>query len=367
MSTQPRLIVIGATGYTGALVAAELANGATPFVLTGRDSSKLGRLARDVGAAETRVVDVTNRGSLRRALRAGDVVINCAGPFTDLGEPVVAACIEAGTHYVDTTGEQRFMKRIFDHYDRAAHDAGVVVVNAMAFEYAIGDCAVAVAAEGLAAPLASVDVTYTWQGGAAASSRGTRRSILRVLREGGYTYRGGEWRAQAVGAERRMVRFPEGRTRAAISFPAGETLSVPRHLEVEEVRGWMVVGRHVAAVLPLISAFLPPLVRLASPVSERMLRGAPDGPSEEARKASRFTIRAEAAGADGTRRAVSMRGRDPYGLTAMIAVHGATRVLESAGTRSGVLAPAELLAPAAFLEMLTTYGVAWNEHSLPAG
>ncbi|CAN5846693.1 saccharopine dehydrogenase NADP-binding domain-containing protein [soil metagenome] len=363
MSTQPRIVLIGATGYTGTLVAGELAGGASPFVLTGRDSSKLGRLARDLGVAETRVVDVTNRGSLRRALRPGDVVINCAGPFTDLGEAVVAACIESGTHYVDTTGEQRFMKRIFDHYDRAARDAGVVVANAMAFEYAIGDCAVAVAAEGLATPLPSVDVTYAWQGGAAASSRGTRRSMLRVLREGGYMYRGGEWRTQAVGAQRRTVRLPDGTSRAALSFPAGETLSVPRHLEVEEVRGWIVAGRYAAAVMPLVSGVLPSLVRLSSPVTERVLRGAPDGPPEEARKASRFTIQVEAAGADGARRAVSVRGQDPYGLTAIIAVHGAMRVLESAGTRSGVLTPAQLLEPAAFLEMLAPYGLTWNEHS----
>ena len=66
------------------------------------------------------------------------VLINCVGPFVDFGEPVVRAAIAAGTHYVDTTGEQPFVQAMLAH-DTWAKDRGVAVVPALAFEIAIGD------------------------------------------------------------------------------------------------------------------------------------------------------------------------------------------------------------------------------------
>jgi short subunit dehydrogenase-like uncharacterized protein len=362
MTNPSRIVVIGATGYTGRLVARELAGGTAPFLLTGRSRDRLAELAGALEGAETREVDVTRPASVDAALRPGDVVINCAGPFTDLGEPVVGACIRAGAHYLDTTGEQRFMKRILDEHDEQARAAGVVVVNAMAFEYAIGDCAAALAAEGLATPLRSVDVVYAWGGGAAASSRGTRRSILRVLREGGYAYQNGRWESRYTGAVTRAATLPGGRERSAVWFPAGEILTVPRHTEVESVQGWMVMDQTTASLLPRIASVMPTVLRLVNPVAQWLLGRAPEGPTPEQREASRFVIRVEAVGADGTTRIVTAQGRDPYGLTAAIAVHGAMQLLGGSDeARGGVLAPAQVLRPHPFRRALEGWGVTLQE------
>jgi short subunit dehydrogenase-like uncharacterized protein len=365
MQRAGRIVVIGATGYTGSLVARELARGDTAFLLTGRNPERLARLAREAGGAETRVVDVTRPASLEGVLRAGDAVINCAGPFTDLGEPVVAACIRAGAHYLDTTGEQRFMKRVFDRYHDAAGEAGVAVVNAMAFEYAIGDCAAALAAQDLATPLRSLDLVYAWRGGAAASSRGTRLSVLRVIREGGFVYRDGRWQPQRTGAARRTLRLG-GRTRTAVSFPAGEILTVPRHVEVRTVRGWMVTGRWNAAAVPVLSPILPPLVKLADPLAGWLLQRAPEGPTPEQRRQTGFQIRAEAVAADGEQRNVTARGQDPYGLTARIAVRGAEHILQQKQLPGGVLAPAQVLHSTPFRNLLESWGITWQEDHKPS-
>jgi short subunit dehydrogenase-like uncharacterized protein len=358
MNHAPRIVVIGATGFTGRLVARELTGGAHPFVLTGRSADRLAALARSLDGAETRVVDVTRPETVEAALQAGDVVINCAGPFGDLGEPVVRACVRAGAHYLDTTGEQRFMKRILEEYDRAAREAGVVVVNGMAFEYAIGDCAAVLAAEGLRTPLRSMDVTYAWGGGGAASSRGTRRSILGVLREGGYAYLGGAWEPRNTGATTRAVTLSGGRERVAVWFPAGEILTVPRHTQVEAVQGWMVMDQATASLLPLVAAFMPTAMRLANPVAQWLVQRAPEGPTDEQRRSSRFVILAEAVGADGVAHSVAAEGTDPYGLTASIAVHAAQRVLADAEhLEKGVRAPAQVLRPHDFRNALREWGV----------
>lgn len=365
MSGAPRTVVIGATGYTGRLVAHELARGDTPYLLTGRSAERLDELARRVGGARTRVVDVTDRAAIERALRPGDVVINCAGPFTDLGEPVVEACVHAGAHYLDTTGEQGFMMRVFERFDAAARERGVVVVNALAFEYALGDCAAALAAEGLATPLRSVDLVYAW-GGSVDASRGTRLSVLRVVRDGGHAYRAGRWVPRRTASERRAVRMPDGARRAAVWFPAGEILTVPRSLDVERVDAWMVVGRRLAALAPPASRVLPPLMRAAEPLVKRWLARAPEGPTAEARRRSRFRIRAEAVGADGARRAVAVEGRDPYGLTAMLAVHAAGRLIGAAGDAAGVLAPARVLHAGTLREAPESWGIVLREEPVAA-
>ena len=136
--TQP-IAVYGATGYTGRLVAAELRRRELPFVLCGRDPDKLRPLAAALGSPEVRTAAVGDRDALRHAFGDCAAVINCAGPFTVLGEPVVRAAVETGTHYVDTAGEQPFIKLVADRYDEAARAAEVAVIPAMGFDYVPGD------------------------------------------------------------------------------------------------------------------------------------------------------------------------------------------------------------------------------------
>lgn len=356
----PAIVVIGATGYTGRLVARELRRGDTPFVLAARDPERLDRLSAHLDGATTQVVDVTDPESLRRLVRPGDAVINTAGPFLELGEPVVAACIARRAQYLDTTGEQPFMRAVHERYHEEARAAGVAVVNAMAFEYALGDCALAVGAEELARPLRSVDIVYAW--GGTASSRGTRRTAVRMLGRAGWTRRDGAFHRQLLGRGHRRVRLASGARLHAVAFPSGEILTAPRYLTLDDARGWLVLGRRLARVFPFLAPLLPILVRALRPVIEFVVTRPPD-PSEQERQASAFTIRVELVDASGRERALEVQGRDPYGLTAAIAVHGARRAL-AGDAPAGVLAPAQLLEPGPFLASLRDRGVALVEDRL---
>lgn len=361
----PRAVLVGATGYTGRLVARELASRGVPALLASRSPDALEEVAREAGGAPTRTVDVTEPGTLTSAFRPGDVVVNTAGPFVELGEPVVRSAVESGAHYLDTTGEQTFMKRIADRWDEPARDAGVAVVNAMAFEYALGDAAAALAAEGLARPLERVDVVYGWRADAASTSAGTRASIVRILGRRGWALEDGRWRREPVARRRRRVRLPGGTRLEAMSFPAGEVVTVPRHLEVETVRGWIVAGRWTVRLARLLSPALPVAARAAGPLLDRLARRGPEGPTPEQRRSGRFDVVASAIGAEGRRRNVAVSGRDPYGLTAAVIVRGAEALLgraDDAGTpTAGVLAPSELLDPAQLLDGLGRFDVEREE------
>jgi short subunit dehydrogenase-like uncharacterized protein len=357
---QQRVVVIGATGYTGRLVAAELQRAGEPFVLVGRRAEPLEQLAAELGELATPwVADVSATDALADVVRTGAVVINCAGPFTGLAEPVVRACVEAGTHYLDTTGEQGFMRDIYARFHEPALAAGVSVVPAMAFEYALGDCAVAIGAEGLTPPLRTVDVIYAWGDGT--SSRGTRRTFVRILSRRGVILEHEELRRRPQGARRRTVRISSGGDLQAVLFTAGEVLTVPRHVPSETVRGWAVLGSTTARMVPFFAPALPLVVTLFRPLIEAMATRQPD-PEPAEREASRFTVRAELHDRNGLRRAIELRGRDAYALTAAIAVAGARRVLEPDAPR-GALSPAQLVRPRAFIAALARRGLRLVENA----
>lgn len=378
--SSPRVVLVGGTGFTGGLVARELRARGLPLCLTGRDPGKLRRAVRALrgereatagsgagagpGWPETAVVDAADPdglAALADLLSPGDVVVSCAGPFTDLGHPVIRTAVEAGAHYLDTTAEQRFMMEAARRWDGPARERGVAVVNAMAFEYAAGDAACALATRAAGGSALSVDVTYAWRGPAGGTSPGTRASILRALGSPGLVYEDGGWREEPVGARRREVEVA-GRTRTAVSFPAGEIVTAGRDPAVRRVRGWLVAGRTPGLGIRLLGPILPAAVRALGPLLEPALRRlGPEEPTPGAREASRFLIRAEARRPDdgaGPPAAVrEVQGRDPYGLTARLVAEGAGALLERPHPRehdgpdpAGVLRPSELLEPRRILE-----------------
>ncbi|EYF07867.1 saccharopine dehydrogenase family protein [Chondromyces apiculatus] len=135
------LVVFGATGFTGRLVAEYLARRVStePFhwAIAGRSEEKLARvhaelgLPADVGTLEA---DVSRPESLSRMAREAQVVITTVGPYAQYGEPLVAACVAEGTDYVDLTGEPDFVSLCVERYHEAARDKGVRIVNCCGFD-----------------------------------------------------------------------------------------------------------------------------------------------------------------------------------------------------------------------------------------
>src|SRR4051794_13176269 len=110
----PRIVLFGATGYTGDLTArAMVARGMRP-VLAARNPDRVVALGEELGGLETAVADVGQPASIRELLSPGDVLVSTVGPFTRWGEAAVTAAIEAGAHYLDSTGEPPFIRDVFE-------------------------------------------------------------------------------------------------------------------------------------------------------------------------------------------------------------------------------------------------------------
>lgn len=147
------VVVFGATGVTGKRVAAYLATRAEQegfrWAAVGRDPEKVKRVLAELGATapETIAADVGDPSSLAAMAARTRVVLDLVGPYTLYGEPVIEACISAGSHYADLTGEVPFVRRMIDANEQRAKEAGVKIVNVAGFEALPVDLAVLLASE----------------------------------------------------------------------------------------------------------------------------------------------------------------------------------------------------------------------------
>lgn len=140
------IVVLGATGYTGKCVVKMLATLTKEeyyditWAIAGRSKEKLQDLATelckaDVGVKNLTIIesDIKNEASLKKMFDMTKVVINCTGPNCLLSPPIVKACIETGTHYVDISAEMLHMLKLQQDYHRRAEEAGVLVIPSCGF------------------------------------------------------------------------------------------------------------------------------------------------------------------------------------------------------------------------------------------
>lgn len=314
-SREHDIVVFGATGFTGGLTAVYLAQHAPQglrWALAGRNQAKLeavrARLVKiDPALAELPLLhaDSSDDASLRAVAASTRVVITTVGPYLQYGEPLVAACAIAGTDYVDLTGEPEFVDRMFlQHHDQAVA-SGARIVHACGFDSIPHDLGAwfTVQQLGSSAPITLRGVVRA--GGS--PSGGTFHSAL------GAISRAKQMR-DAMVARRRKEGRPEGRTSRAVAgkphrdrtlglwllpLPTIDPFVVARsgaaldsygpdfrysHYAGLKTLRYTVGG--VAAVSSLVVAAQIPPVR--NFLKTRLKQG--DGPSEERREKSWFTV-----------------------------------------------------------------------------
>ncbi len=346
-----RIVLFGATGYTGTLTAEALvADGAKPL-LAGRNRESLERLAGELGEGlETAVADVADPASVRGLLGPGDVMLSTVGPFERWGAPAIEAAIDAGRPYFDSTGEPPFIRRVFERWDGPARSAGTPLLTAMGYDWVPGNLAGALALREAGEAARRLEVGYFITGGGSAGgmSGGTLASLTGALLEPGFAYRQGRIVTEQGG--RHVRSFPvRGRERQAISIGSSEHFTLPRISpglsDVEAYLGWfgplsrpMQVGSFALGAITR----MPPAKRALGSLLGRFAKGSTGGPSGEERSKSGSHIVAIARGAGGEQLAeVRLEGIDGYTFTARFLAWGAERALAGDLNGAGALGPAE--------------------------
>ena len=343
-----RIVVFGATGYTGRLTAEALvAAGAVPM-LAGRSEERLRELSELLGGADWRVADVARLESVSELVDPGDVLVSTVGPFVEWGEPAVRAAIAAGVPYIDSTGEPPFIRRVFTEWGEPAARSGATLLTAMGYDFVPGALAGALALREAGAAAVRVDVGYYALGGGPSSlSRGTRATSAGIALSPAYAYRGG--RIRTVRSAERMRSFSiKGKERPAISIGGSEHFALPRTFpqlrEVNVYLGWfgaLARGMQLTSRLTSLAGRIPGAQRGAI-AAGRKLAARGEAPAPGTTPGALAWIAAVAYDEAGEQLAeVQVNGADPYAFTAAIMAWAAQQALEGAVRVTGAAGPVE--------------------------
>jgi short subunit dehydrogenase-like uncharacterized protein len=339
------IVVFGATGYTGRLVAERLvAQGARP-VLAGRDNARLSELAASLGGLETAHADAMRQNSVLDLVEAGDVLVSTVGPFVKWGLAAVRAAVAAGVTYLDSTGEAAFIRRVFEELDAPARRSGAALLTAMGYDFAPGSYAGALALDEAGEAAARVDIGYYALGGSASSmSAGTRESMVGVTLSDAFAYRDGHIRT--VRPVERVRSFNvSGKRREAISVGAAEHYALPRSYpglsEVNVYLGWfgplarpLQAGAYVGQYVNRI-----PLARTTMRFWGEKAAGLLSGPEAGTTPGGASWIAAAAYDESGTQLSeVHLTGADGYAFTASFLAWAAQQPVSGTGALGPVQA-----------------------------
>lgn len=348
------ITIIGATGFTGEIITEVFYRDRVPMQLAGRSLSRLHKLAARMTPVPAVVeVDVTDEQALKRAMLGSSVIINCAGPFTELGLSVLKTAIQSGVHYLDITGEQSWIALAVNEFNEKARKMSVSAIPACAFEYAMADSAAAWLSKELNG-LDSLEVTYMIEG--MFTSRGTKRSVMKALEAKSFQLQKGELVEIKPGTIGEFT-TSDGKKQRRFPFPGGEVYLVPLHTEVRNVRTYF-ASSAPSAVLSGLSALAPIMARL--PVAKDLIDVAIEFTNPNPKR-KETTFKMLCVGKrDNEERIVEISGKDPYYLTAKIATQCAIAMRDEKDIPRGVIS-ASMVKGFEFIKSITEQdGVVWS-------
>jgi short subunit dehydrogenase-like uncharacterized protein len=342
-----RIVLFGATGYTGRLTADAMVEAGARPVLAGRGADRLKLLAEELGGLDTQVADVDDPGTVHALVERGDVLVSTVGPFARWGDPAARAAISVGASYLDSTGEPPFIRKIFERFGPEAEAAGVGLVPACGYDWVPGNFAGALALERAGHGATRIDIGY-FATGSARPSGGTMATMAGSLLEPGFAFRDGRIRTERNAARVRAFSV-KGKRRQGVSVGASEHYSLPRLYPslrtVDVYLGWMGPASRAAQAFSLAGsavARIPGARDAAQRMAGRFAKGSTGGPDAEARSKSGSHIVAVASGDGGDVLAeVHLEGGDGYEFTAGILAWGAIRAAEGGLDGTGALGPVE--------------------------
>ena len=230
-----RILIYGANGYTGALIAEEAARRGLKPILGGRNRDALEELSRQLKLTR-RVFELRDGAEVLRNLEGVDVVLNCAGPFAATTAPLLEGCIAQKVHYLDITGEIDVFEQCHHEHSRARH-AGIVVAPGVGFDVVPTDSLAAMLKRKL--PDANELVLAFEAGGG--PSPGTARTSVAGLARGGRVRRNGELVEVPLAWKVREFER-DGKRRSAMTIPWGDVYTAFVSTEIPNIETYMAVS-----------------------------------------------------------------------------------------------------------------------------
>ena len=321
--TNKKILIYGANGYTGQLMARTFKEYGLSPILAGR-SDAVAKTAIDLDLDYT----VFEVNEVKNELTDIDFLINTAGPFRATQGPLMDACIETGTHYIDVSGKWKEVDRAIER-DQRAREAGVVLLPSAGFGIAPPDIAAHIALSKIETPESAFTVAATYGG----VSRGTLYSMLSEIDEVGIVWRKGA-NVPAHPAEEAVEIELFGTKVKAVNNPLRADLrTVPHATKVPNYQSFMKLPNFA---IGMMNGKLGGLRKLIL----SKIHWLPLGPNEKQLKSGHTLVYAEARNQQGNICRVHLKGPEAYLFTVELVRLFLIRIAEG-NTRAGFTTPGQ--------------------------
>lgn len=302
-------MIYGANGYTGKLIAREAVRRGMRPILAGRNEAEIQGLAKDLGL-EYRVFGLDEASAALESIDGLKLVLHCAGPFSMTSEPMIEACLRAGAHYLDITGEISVFSRAHSFDDRA-RKADTVLLPGAGFDVVPSDCLAASLVQRLPAAT-RLQLAFEAGGG---PSPGTAKTSVEGLSAGGCIREDGKLKKVPLAWKTRTVPFAHA-DRKAVTIPWGDVYTAYVSTGVPDIEVYMAIPPSTISGLKRLR-WVQPLLGLGFVQSflKKRVDKKVRGPSRETRQSSDAQLWGEVVSSDGRSVQATMTTPNGYDLT----------------------------------------------------
>jgi len=329
-------MIYGANGYTGELMAREAARQGLKPILAGRNEAAITSLAIELGL-EVRVFSLDQAATISQGLEGCKLVLHCAGPFSVTSEPMIAACLATGTHYLDITGEISVFRNAHEQSDKARH-TDIVLIPGVGFDVVPSDCLAATLVEALPAATQLV-LAVEMAGGL---SPGTAKTGVEGLGSGGYVRRDGELLEVPMAWKTRKIPFAH-KERLAVTIPWGDVYTAYVSTGVPDIEVYMSMPPSTIRNMQYMRWFQPLLgLGMVQSFIKKQIENRVKGPDDNTRETSHSELWGEVTSADGRTVSATMTAPNGYDLTVSAGL-GIVRYLLDNDVEGGYYTPSLLM------------------------
>jgi short subunit dehydrogenase-like uncharacterized protein len=317
-------MIYGANGYTGRLAARYAKEHNHSPVLAGRHGERIRPLADELGF-ESRVFDLAGEAVAAKNLEGVAAVLHCAGPFSSTSRPMLAACMRAGTHYLDITGEIAVFEGIHSR-QQEIRDAGIVAIPGVGFDVVPTDCLAAMLKRELPS---ATHLKLAFRPRDGKLSPGTTKTMVEGLPEGGRIRKDGRIVKVPPAYKVETIPFTDTLSAAAVTIPWGDVATAYYSTGIPNIEVFAGVPEKQIGRMR-IPGFVRWLLGRA-PVQallKRQIASRVKGPTDDQRARDEVYVYGEAWDDAGHKVAMRMRTREGYTLTAESGVKATVRVME---------------------------------------
>jgi len=348
---QNSFLLYGANGYTGELLARHAAQYNLHPILAGRREEVLKPLATKLNYPY-KVFDVADSNTLIAALREVRLVVNAAGPFQFTAEPIIDACLQTGTHYLDVNGDIAVFEMI-RQMDGAAKRAGIMLLPGSGFDVVPTDCT-ALLLKKILPDAITLKLAFATIGGGL--SHGTATTMVNKLGQGGAVRRDGKIVSVPLGQKGMWVDFSNVSNnnierKFAMTIPWGDIATAYFTTGIPDIESYTAISPKVYRLLKIQILFNWLLrTKFIRSIMRKKIDKRPAGPSDQQRSKAMSLVWGQATNGEGETKTVRMSCPDGYTLTMYSTLLLAQKVLQG-NLKPGYQTPASAYGEDVVLEL----------------